>query len=186
MVVISVDWLIRLLFVYEYIVKLFGFVIFFHNSKYNDDYFSFWSWDPDMVTGYEIQLSSWGYLIERGTALGLDMLRLLSRLLKPGWKSHCGFLFVHWADIFHSDGSFFTSNIIPCLLLAFFSSSALEETNAERSGRVGGEKNVRNSPGWPDCPQSMETDEERSKVSSFLISTMHHYILYFILHWSTY
>ncbi|GAV08433.1 hypothetical protein RvY_18121-1 [Ramazzottius varieornatus] len=40
-------------------------------------------WDPDIVLGYEIQLSSWGYLIERGTTLGIDMLHSLSRFLKP-------------------------------------------------------------------------------------------------------
>ncbi|OQV19264.1 DNA polymerase zeta catalytic subunit [Hypsibius exemplaris] len=41
------------------------------------------SLDPDILAGYEIQLSSWGYFIERGVILGIDVLRLLSRLLKP-------------------------------------------------------------------------------------------------------
>ncbi|XP_055328989.1 DNA polymerase zeta catalytic subunit-like isoform X2 [Paramacrobiotus metropolitanus] len=41
------------------------------------------SLDPDILIGYEVQLSSWGYLIERGNALGINVLRLLSRLSKP-------------------------------------------------------------------------------------------------------
>ena len=35
--------------------------------------------DPDIVVGYEIQLSSWGYLLQRGEALGYDLAVLLSR-----------------------------------------------------------------------------------------------------------
>lgn len=27
-------------------------------------------YDPDMLTGYEVQNASWGYLVERGVELG--------------------------------------------------------------------------------------------------------------------
>lgn len=37
--------------------------------------------DPDILSGYEIEKTSWGYLIDRGNVLGLDMLTLLSRVL---------------------------------------------------------------------------------------------------------
>lgn len=37
-------------------------------------------WDPDMLVGYEIQLSSWGYLLQRGQALQLDINALVSRI----------------------------------------------------------------------------------------------------------
>jgi DNA polymerase elongation subunit (family B) len=33
--------------------------------------------DPDIITGYEIHASSWGYLIERGHALGSVILELM-------------------------------------------------------------------------------------------------------------
>ncbi|XP_063709325.1 DNA polymerase zeta catalytic subunit [Culicoides brevitarsis] len=38
-------------------------------------------WDPDIFSGYEIERFSWGYLIDRGNALELDMISLLSRIL---------------------------------------------------------------------------------------------------------
>lgn len=38
--------------------------------------------DPEILLGYEIQRGSWGYLVERGRALDLDMTALLSRI--PG------------------------------------------------------------------------------------------------------
>ncbi|XP_057670686.1 DNA polymerase zeta catalytic subunit isoform X2 [Diorhabda carinulata] len=36
-------------------------------------------WDPDIFAGYEIELLSWGYLIERGYVLNTDIKPLLSR-----------------------------------------------------------------------------------------------------------
>lgn len=36
--------------------------------------------DPDILTGYEIEMASWGYLIERGYSLGLNLPPLLSRI----------------------------------------------------------------------------------------------------------
>lgn len=41
--------------------------------------------DPDILTGYEIEMASWGYLIERGYSLGLNLPPLLSRI--PNIKS---------------------------------------------------------------------------------------------------
>lgn len=38
-------------------------------------------WDPDIFSGYEIERVSWGYLIDRGNLLDLDMISLLSRIL---------------------------------------------------------------------------------------------------------
>lgn len=37
--------------------------------------------DPDFCIGYEVQLLSWGYLIERGAVLDLNMCQLLSRVV---------------------------------------------------------------------------------------------------------
>ncbi|EEC17726.1 DNA polymerase zeta catalytic subunit, putative, partial [Ixodes scapularis] len=37
-------------------------------------------WDPDILVGYEIQKSSWGYLLERGSQLRLDLASMLSRV----------------------------------------------------------------------------------------------------------
>lgn len=37
--------------------------------------------DPDILSGFEIERSSWGYLIDRGNVLGIDMLVCLSRVL---------------------------------------------------------------------------------------------------------
>ncbi|XP_059610831.1 DNA polymerase zeta catalytic subunit [Phlebotomus argentipes] len=37
-------------------------------------------WDPDIFLGYEIEMHSWGYIIERGFVLGLNMPNALSRL----------------------------------------------------------------------------------------------------------
>lgn len=38
--------------------------------------------DPDICVGYEVQQSSWGYLLERSATIGLNLAPLLSRL--PG------------------------------------------------------------------------------------------------------
>lgn len=38
-------------------------------------------WDPDILVGYEIQMASWGYLIERAGTLNLNLTSKLSRLL---------------------------------------------------------------------------------------------------------
>ena len=37
--------------------------------------------DPDMIMGYEVQMLSWGYIIERGAVLNLNMCHLLSRIV---------------------------------------------------------------------------------------------------------
>lgn len=37
-------------------------------------------WDPDIFLGYEIEMNSWGYLIERGFVLEINMPVLLSRI----------------------------------------------------------------------------------------------------------
>nr|XP_046229616.1 DNA polymerase zeta catalytic subunit isoform X2 [Scatophagus argus] len=38
--------------------------------------------DPDILVGYEVQMQSWGYLLQRAAALGVDLCRQLSRV--PG------------------------------------------------------------------------------------------------------
>ncbi|KAB7506189.1 DNA polymerase zeta catalytic subunit [Armadillidium nasatum] len=37
-------------------------------------------WDPDILVGYEVQMSSWGYLLERGTTLIENIVSRLSRV----------------------------------------------------------------------------------------------------------
>lgn len=37
-------------------------------------------WNPDIIAGYEIEMASWGYLIERGYVLNLNLLKELSRI----------------------------------------------------------------------------------------------------------
>lgn len=37
-------------------------------------------WDPDIFAGYEIELSSWGYLVQRSQAIELNLIPLLSRV----------------------------------------------------------------------------------------------------------
>ncbi|XP_059350922.1 DNA polymerase zeta catalytic subunit-like isoform X2 [Daphnia carinata] len=39
-------------------------------------------WDPDIVVGYEIEMLSWGYLLQRGKFLGINVQNQLSRI--PG------------------------------------------------------------------------------------------------------
>lgn len=36
--------------------------------------------DPDIMCGYEIEASSWGYVLERAQVLGLEMIREMSRI----------------------------------------------------------------------------------------------------------
>jgi DNA polymerase zeta len=37
-------------------------------------------WDPDILLGFEVQMLSWGYLIQRASALGIDLAPQLSRV----------------------------------------------------------------------------------------------------------
>lgn len=37
-------------------------------------------WDPDIFAGYEIELSSWGYIIQRSHAINFDIVPLISRV----------------------------------------------------------------------------------------------------------
>lgn len=37
-------------------------------------------WDPDIFAGYEIEMASWGYMIQRGQMIGLSLIPLLSRV----------------------------------------------------------------------------------------------------------
>lgn len=37
-------------------------------------------WDPDIFAGYEIEMSSWGYLVQRSQAIDLNLVPLLSRV----------------------------------------------------------------------------------------------------------
>lgn len=38
------------------------------------------TWDPDILAGYEIEMNSWGYLVQRGFVLELNLLSLLGRV----------------------------------------------------------------------------------------------------------
>lgn len=38
--------------------------------------------DPDILVGYEVQMHSWGYLLQRAAVLGVDLCQQLSRI--PG------------------------------------------------------------------------------------------------------
>lgn len=37
-------------------------------------------WDPDIFAGYEIEMSSWGYVMQRSQAIGVDLVPLISRV----------------------------------------------------------------------------------------------------------
>lgn len=43
-------------------------------------------WDPDIFIGYEIEMLSWGYLIERGYILNLNLIKKLSRISNENIK----------------------------------------------------------------------------------------------------
>lgn len=37
-------------------------------------------WDPDIFAGYEIELASWGYVIQRSQVINIDLVPLISRI----------------------------------------------------------------------------------------------------------
>lgn len=37
-------------------------------------------WDPDIFAGYEIELASWGYVIQRSQAINVDLVPMISRI----------------------------------------------------------------------------------------------------------
>lgn len=45
-------------------------------------YLSLFRYDPDILLGYEVQMHSWGYLLQRAAALDVDLCQMISRV--PG------------------------------------------------------------------------------------------------------
>lgn len=43
-------------------------------------YALYFSLDPDILVGYEIQMLSWGYLLQRGATLNMNLCARISRL----------------------------------------------------------------------------------------------------------
>jgi DNA polymerase zeta len=41
-------------------------------------------WNPDIFAGYEIEMNSWGFLLQRAAAIAIDLNKMLSRI--PGEK----------------------------------------------------------------------------------------------------
>lgn len=58
----------------KYFCKLYEAHFFF--SPYLSRY------DPDILLGYEVQMHSWGYLLQRAAALNVDLCQMISRV--PG------------------------------------------------------------------------------------------------------
>uniref|UniRef100_A0A3P8WNJ4 DNA polymerase zeta catalytic subunit n=1 Tax=Cynoglossus semilaevis TaxID=244447 RepID=A0A3P8WNJ4_CYNSE len=44
--------------------------------------------DPDILLGYEVQMHSWGYLLQRATAVGVDLCQQLSRVTDDSKDNH--------------------------------------------------------------------------------------------------
>uniref|UniRef100_A0A8C7UBM9 DNA polymerase zeta catalytic subunit n=1 Tax=Oncorhynchus mykiss TaxID=8022 RepID=A0A8C7UBM9_ONCMY len=44
--------------------------------------------DPDILVGYEVQMRSWGYLLQRASALGVDLCQQLSRVPGNAKENH--------------------------------------------------------------------------------------------------
>ncbi|EDV19126.1 uncharacterized protein TRIADDRAFT_34128 [Trichoplax adhaerens] len=52
----------------------------FYPARLNAIYTVLFRWDPDILVGYEIQMLSWGYLLQRSKSLQIDLATLLSRV----------------------------------------------------------------------------------------------------------
>lgn len=50
--------------------------------SFKQNMFSFFRYDPDILLGYEVQMHSWGYLLQRAAALDVDLCQMISRV--PG------------------------------------------------------------------------------------------------------
>ena len=46
-------------------------------------------WDPDILLGFEVQMLSWGYLIQRASTLGIDLAPQLSRVQDSSATARC-------------------------------------------------------------------------------------------------
>ncbi|KAK1804826.1 hypothetical protein P4O66_003665 [Electrophorus voltai] len=46
-------------------------------------------YDPDILVGYEVQMRSWGYLLQRAAALGVDLCQQLSRVPGDAKENRC-------------------------------------------------------------------------------------------------
>lgn len=51
--------------------------------------------DPDFLIGYKVEMASWGYLIERAAAIGVNLVNLLSRMPSESGQDNV---------IFHNSG----------------------------------------------------------------------------------
>lgn len=48
----------------------------------------FCSWDPDILVGYEIQMLSWGYILQRAATLSVNLTQAISRVPSAKHSSH--------------------------------------------------------------------------------------------------
>lgn len=73
-------------------------------------------YDPDILAGYEIELQSWGYLIERGYVLNLNFCNALSRM--PLEKDQIKKPIIHnQEEDEHDQGDYYTEQKIPGRIL---------------------------------------------------------------------
>ncbi|KAG5682944.1 hypothetical protein PVAND_012261 [Polypedilum vanderplanki] len=72
------------------------------------------AFDPDIFAGYEIELNSWGYLIERGLVLNMNLCNALSRMpLEKEYKTKI----IQENDHDHDQGDYQTEQRIPGRIL---------------------------------------------------------------------
>lgn len=50
--------------------------------------FVFFRWNPDILVGYEIQMLSWGYVLQRASTLSVNLAQALSRVPSAKKSSH--------------------------------------------------------------------------------------------------
>ena len=48
----------------------------------------YYRWDPDILVGYEVQLLSWGYLLQRSSTLNTNLAVAISRVPTSKKSSH--------------------------------------------------------------------------------------------------
>ena len=63
----------------------------------------YFRWDPDILVGYEIQMLSWGYILQRASALSYNLTQDISRVPSFKQSSHHTAERDEWGADHHSE-----------------------------------------------------------------------------------
>ena len=87
-------------------------------------------WEPDICVGWEIQMFSWGYLLQRAAHLNVDLCAQISRIPGKDVNKHDTFFYVYSSNTYHQTTSRHRKIVIQSAMLSKCLKSSLVKNNS--------------------------------------------------------